>query len=177
MERTKIIAGNWKMNKTPNEAVSFIGELKELVQHTKYEVVACVPFLAIPSVVEATRGSNIKVGAQNIHWEEKGAFTGEISGGMLKEAGVSYVIIGHSERRQYFAETDETVNKRVHAAFKVGLKPIVCVGESLTQREQGVMAELVRHQTKIAFLGLTPEQAKETVIAYEPIWEIGRAHV
>jgi triosephosphate isomerase len=173
MSRKKIVAGNWKMNKTPNEAVSFINELKGLVTGSETEVVTVVPFLAIPAVVEATKGTNIKVGAQNIHWEEKGAYTGEISGQMLKEAGVEYVVIGHSERRQYFGETDETVNKRLHAALKCGLKPIVCVGESLTQREQGVTEDLVRYQTKIALLGLTAEQAKGVVIAYEPIWAIG----
>lgn len=171
--RKKIIAGNWKMNKTPKEAADFINNLKSRVADTKDEVVACVPFVCIPAAVEAAAGSNIKIGAQNMHWEEKGAYTGEVSGPMLKELGVEYVIIGHSERRQYFAETDETVNKKVHAAFKYGLKPIICVGESLTQREQGVTEDLVRYQVKIALLGLTAEQVKQVVIAYEPIWAIG----
>jgi triosephosphate isomerase len=136
-------------------------------------VVTGVPFVCIPGVKKAVEGSNIKVAAQNMHWEENGAFTGEVSGAMLADLGVDYVIIGHSERRQYFAETDETVNKKAHAAFKYGIKPIICVGESLAQREQGVTAELVRYQVKIALLGLSAEQVKETVIAYEPIWAIG----
>ena len=173
MARNKIVAGNWKMNKTAKEAVSFIGEIKELVAGSDTEVVVCVPFLAIPSVVEATKGTNIKVGAQNIHWEEKGAFTGEISGPMLKEAGVDYVVIGHSERRQFFGETDETVNKRLQAALKYDLRPILCVGESLIQRERGVTEEVARCQTKVALLGLMAEQVKQVVIAYEPIWAIG----
>lgn len=173
MARKKIVAGNWKMNKTPNEAVAFISEIKELVAGSETEVVVCVPFLAIPAVVEATKGTNIKVGAQNIHWEEKGAFTGEISGPMLKESGVEYVVIGHSERRQFFGETDETVNKRLHAALKYDLRPILCVGESLVQRERGVTEEVARCQTKVALLGLTGEQVKTVVIAYEPIWAIG----
>lgn len=172
-QKKKIIAGNWKMNKTPKEAADFVNELKAKVAGVDSEVVVCVPFVCIPAVVEAAKGSNIKVGAQNMHWEEKGAFTGEVSGAMLSELGIEYVIIGHSERRQYFAETDETVNKKVHAAFKYGLKPIICVGESLTQREQGVTGDLVRYQVKIALLGLTEEQVKNVVIAYEPIWAIG----
>lgn len=171
--RRKIVAGNWKMNKTPKEAVDFVNALKPLVDGVDAEIVVCVPFVCIPEVIKAVAGSNIKVGAQNMHWEEKGAFTGEVSGPMLSELGVEYVIIGHSERRQYFAETDETVNKKVHAAFKYGLKPIICVGESLQQREQGVTADLVRYQVKIALLGLSAEQVKNLVIAYEPIWAIG----
>lgn len=171
--RKKIAAGNWKMNKTAKEAVEFITALKPRVESAEAEVVVGVPFVCLPDVIKAADGSNIKVAAQNMHWEEKGAFTGEISGQMLKDLGVDYVIIGHSERRQYFAETDETVNKKVHAAFKVGLKPIVCVGESLTQREQGVTADLIRYQVKIALLGLTAEQVRSIVIAYEPIWAIG----
>ncbi|UWV46088.1 triose-phosphate isomerase [Acetivibrio thermocellus] len=173
MSRKVIAAGNWKMNKTPKEAVEFVQALKGRVADADTEVVVGVPFVCLPGVVEAAKGSNIKVAAQNMHWEEKGAFTGEVSGPMLAELGVDYVIIGHSERRQYFGETDETVNKKVHAAFKYGLKPIICVGESLTQREQGVTAELVRYQVKIALLGLSAEQVKEAVIAYEPIWAIG----
>jgi len=171
--RKKVIAGNWKMNKTAKEAVDFVANLKDRVAGSADEVVVCVPFVCIPGVKQAAEGSNIKVGAQNMHWEEKGAFTGEVSGPMLKDLGVEYVIIGHSERRQYFAETDETVNKKVHAAFKYGLKPIICVGESLTQREQGVTADLVRYQVKIALLGLTCDQVKNVVMAYEPIWAIG----
>jgi len=171
--RTKIAAGNWKMNKTPSEAVKFVEELKPRVAGVDTEVVVGVPFVCIPGVVKAAEGSNIKVAAQNMHWEEKGAFTGEVSGAMLADLGVEYVIIGHSERRQYFAETDETVNKKVHAAFKYGLKPIICVGESLAQREQGVTADLVRYQVKIALLGLSADQVKKLIIAYEPIWAIG----
>lgn len=171
--RKKIAAGNWKMNKTASEAVEFVTALKSRVAGADAEVVVGVPFICLPGVIKAAEGSNIKVAAQNLHWEEKGAFTGEVSGPMLKDLGVDYVIIGHSERRQYFAETDETVNKKVHAAFKYGLKPIVCVGESLTQREQGVTADLIRYQVKIALLGLSADQVKGTVIAYEPIWAIG----
>ncbi|MCX7923633.1 MAG: triose-phosphate isomerase [Clostridia bacterium] len=171
--RKKIAAGNWKMNKTAKEAVEFVQSLKAKVEGAEAEVVVGVPFVCIPDVKRAVEGSNIKVAAQNMHWEEKGAFTGEISGPMLADLGVDYVIIGHSERRQYFAETDETVNKKVHAAYKYGITPIVCVGESLAQREQGVTADLVRFQVKIALLGLSAEQVKNIVIAYEPIWAIG----
>lgn len=173
MGRKIIAAGNWKMNKTAGEAAEFVEALKARVSDANSEVVVGVPFVCLPGAIEASKGSNVKVAAQNMHWEEKGAFTGEISGAMLSELGVDYVIIGHSERRQYFGETDQTVNKKVHAAFKYGLKPIVCVGESLTQREQGVTAEHVRYQVKIALLGLSLEQIKDTVIAYEPIWAIG----
>lgn len=171
--RKKIAAGNWKMNKTPKEAVEFVEALKPRVADAGCEVVVGVPTVAISDVARAVKGSNIKVAAQNMHWEEKGAFTGEVSGPMLAEIGVDYVIIGHSERRQYFGETDETVNKRAHAVFKYGMTPIVCVGESLAQREQGVTADLVRYQVKIAVLGMTEEQIKKLVIAYEPIWAIG----
>jgi len=171
--RKKIAAGNWKMNKTAAEAVEFVTALKPRVEGAGTEVVVGVPFVCLPDVVRALAGSDIKVAAQNMHWEEKGAFTGEVSGLMLKGLGVEYVIIGHSERRQYFAETDETVNKKVQAAFKYGLKPIVCVGESLIQREQGVTADLVRYQVKIALLGLSAEQVKNLIFAYEPIWAIG----
>ncbi|MGE5612812.1 MAG: triose-phosphate isomerase [Bacillota bacterium] len=171
--RIKVIAGNWKMNKTPSEAVEFVNALKPRVAGVDAEVAVAVPFVCIPDVAKAAAGSNIKVAAQNMHWEEKGAYTGEVSGLMLKDLGVEYVIIGHSERRQYFAETDESVNKKVHAALKYGLKPIVCVGESLAQREQGVTADLVRYQVKIALLGLDAEQVKSLVIAYEPVWAIG----
>ncbi len=161
------------MNKTPDEARALIAALRPLVAGSSAEVVVCIPFVCLPDVIKTVEGSNIKVAAQNMHWEEKGAFTGEVSGRMLSELGVDYVIIGHSERRQYFAETDETVNKKVHAAFKYGLKPIVCIGETLVQREQGVTADLVRYQLKIALLGLTVEQVKDVVIAYEPVWAIG----
>jgi triosephosphate isomerase len=171
--RKKIIAGNWKMNKTAKEAAEFVKALIPRVAGVQADVVVGAPFVCLPDVIKAVEGSNIKVAAQNMHWEEKGAFTGEVSGPMLKDLGVDYVIIGHSERRQYFAETDESVSKKVHAAFKYGLKPIVCVGESLTQREQGVTAELVSYQVKIALLGLTAEQVKDLVIAYEPVWAIG----
>jgi triosephosphate isomerase len=171
--RKKIAAGNWKMNKTAKEAVEFVEALKAKVTDADAEVVVGVPFVCLPGVVKAAEGSNIKVAAQNMHWEEKGAFTGEVSGPMLKDLGVEYVILGHSERRQYFAETDVTVNKKVHSAYKYGLKPIVCVGESLEQREEGVTADLVRYQVKVALLGLSAEQVKTLVIAYEPIWAIG----
>lgn len=173
MSRVKIVAGNWKMNKTVTEAVEFVESLKAVVAGAEAEVVVGVPFVSIPGVKKAVAGSNIKVAAQNMHFEEKGAFTGEISGSMLADLGVEYVIIGHSERRQYFAETDETVNKKAHAAFKYGITPIICVGESLAERENGVTADLVRYQVKIALLGLTAEQVQKTVIAYEPIWAIG----
>lgn len=171
--RRKIVAGNWKMNKTVTEAAEFVKELKPRVAGAVAEVVVCVPFPAITEVKKAAEGSNIKVGAQNMHWEEKGAFTGEVSPLMLKEAGVEYVIIGHSERRQYFAETDETVNRKLHAAFKYGLNPILCVGESLEQRESGVTSEVVTGQVEKALQGITREQASSLVVAYEPIWAIG----
>jgi len=173
MSRVKIIAGNWKMNKSASEAVEFVEALKSHVAGAAADVVVGVPFICLPGVKKAAEGSNIKVAAQNMHFEEKGAYTGEVSGSMLADLGVEYVIIGHSERRQYFAETDETVNKKAHAAFKYGITPIICVGESLAQRENGVTADLVRYQVKIALLGLTAEQVQKTVIAYEPIWAIG----
>jgi len=171
--RKKIAAGNWKMNKTPKEAVEFVNELKAKVADASNEVVVAVPFVCLPGVIEAVKGTNIKVAAQNVHWEEKGAFTGEVSGPMLAELGVDYVIIGHSERREYFGETNEMINKKAHAIFKYGMTPIICCGETLTQREQGVTADHIRYQIKVALLGLTPEQVKKTVIAYEPIWAIG----
>lgn len=171
--RKTIAAGNWKMNKTPKEAVEFVNELKASVADASNEVVVGVPFVCLPGVIEAAKGTNIKVAAQNMHWEEKGAFTGEVSGPMLAELGVDYVIIGHSERREYFGETNEMINKKAHAIFKYGMTPIICCGETLTQREQGVTADHVRYQIKVALLGLTPEQVKKTVIAYEPIWAIG----
>ena len=171
--RKPIIAGNWKMNKTPSEAVELVNELKPLVKDAEAEVVVCPPFVCLPAVAQALEGSNIALGAQNMHFEEKGAFTGEIAPGMLKELGVKYVIIGHSERRQYFAETDETVNKKVHAAFAHDLTPIVCVGETLEEREQGVTEKVVEKQTRAALAGLSKENAEKTVIAYEPVWAIG----
>lgn len=171
--RKTIAAGNWKMNKTPKEAVSFVNELKASVADASNEVVVGVPFVCLPGVIEAVKGTIIKVAAQNMHWEEKGAFTGEVSGPMLADMGVDYVIIGHSERREYFGETNEMINKKAHAIFNYGMTPIICCGETLTQREQGVTADHVRYQIKVALLGLTPEQVKKTVIAYEPIWAIG----
>jgi len=175
--RRKIIAGNWKMNKTPGEAVKLINELKPLVANDEVDVVFCVPAISIIPAVEAVKGTNIKIGAQNMHFEESGAYTGEIAPNMLTEAGAEYVIIGHSERREYFAETDETVNKKVLKAFEHGLTPIICCGESLKQREQGITIDFVRQQVKIAFLNVTKEQAMKAVIAYEPIWAIGTGKV
>ena len=171
--RKVIAAGNWKMNKTASEAVAFVNALKPAVADAKNEVVVGVPFICLPGVVEAAKGSNIKVAAQNMHWEENGAFTGEVSGPMLADLGVDYVIIGHSERREYFGETNEMINKKAHAIFKYGMTPIVCCGETLTQREQGVTADHIRYQIKVALLDLTAEQVSKLVIAYEPIWAIG----
>lgn len=173
MARRKIIAGNWKMNKTPSETIAFVNELKPLVANQDVDVVFCVPAIDIIPAVETAKGSNICIGAENMYFEEKGAYTGEIAPNMLTDAGVKYVIIGHSERREYFAETDETVNKKVLKAFEHGLTPIICCGESLTQREQGITLDWIRQQIKIAFLNVTADQAKTAVIAYEPIWAIG----
>lgn len=175
--RRKIIAGNWKMNKTPAEAVALINELKPLVVTNEADVVFCVPSVSLMAAVEAVKGTNIEIGAQNMYFQESGAFTGEIAPNMLTSIGVKYVIIGHSERREYFAESDETVNKKVLKAFEHNLIPIICCGESLKQREQGITIDWVRMQIKIAFLGVTPEQAKISVIAYEPIWAIGTGKV
>lgn len=175
--RKKIIAGNWKMNMTPTEAVALVNELKPLVANEDVDVVFCVPAIDIIPAVEAAKGSNINIGAENMYFEEKGAFTGEISPNMLTDAGVSYVIIGHSERREYFGENDETVNKKVKKAFEHGLTPIVCCGETLTQREQGVTIDFIRQQIKIAFLDVAAAQAASAVIAYEPIWAIGTGKV
>ncbi len=177
MARRKIIAGNWKMNMTPSEAVALIETLKPLVATDEADVVFCVPAIDIIPAMEAAKGSNICIGAENMYYEEKGAYTGEISPNMLVDAGVKYVIIGHSERREYFAETDETVNKKVLKAFEHGITPIICCGETLTQREQGVTIDFIRQQVKIAFLGVTAEQAATAVIAYEPIWAIGTGKV
>ena len=173
MARKKIIAGNWKMNMTPSQAVALINELKPLVVTEEADVVFCVPAIDIIPAMEAAKGSNIEIGAENMYYEEKGAYTGDIAASMLTDVGVKYVIIGHSERREYFAETDETVNKKVLKAFEHGITPIVCCGETLTQREQGVTMDFIRQQIKIAFLNVTADQAKNAVIAYEPIWAIG----
>ena len=173
MARKKIIAGNWKMNMTPSEAVALVETLKPLVATEDADVVFCVPAIDIVPVVEAVKGSNIQVGAENMYFEEKGAYTGEISPNMLVDAGVKYVILGHSERRGYFGETDADINKKMKKAFEHGLTPIMCCGESLEQREQGVPMDFIRQQVKIGFQGLTADQAKEAVIAYEPIWAIG----
>ena len=173
MSRRKIIAGNWKMNMTPDEAVKLIEELKPLVKGADADVVFCVPAIDIIPALEAVKGTEIKIGAENMYFEDKGAFTGEISAPMLKSVGVEYVIIGHSERREYFAETDETVNKKVHKAFEHGITPIICCGESLKQREQGITIDFIRQQIKIAFQGVSEDNAKKSVIAYEPIWAIG----
>ena len=171
--RQIVAAGNWKMNKTPSEAVALVKELAPLVKDAKNKVIVCPTAVCLPAVVEAAKGTNILVGAQNMYFEDKGAFTGEISADMLLDIGVTHVILGHSERRQYFAETDETVNKKVLKALEKGLCPIICVGESLEQREQGITADLVRMQVKIALQNVPAEQAKTLIIAYEPIWAIG----
>ncbi len=177
MARRKIIAGNWKMNKTASETVALINTLKPLVASTEVDVIFCVPAINIIPALEAAKGSNIEIGAENMYFEESGAYTGEIAPAMLTDVGVKYVILGHSERREYFAETDETVNKKVLKAFEHKITPIVCCGETLTQREQGVTIDWIRKQIKIAFLNVTAEQAKTAVIAYEPIWAIGTGKV
>ena len=175
--RKKIIAGNWKMNKTPSEAVALVNELKPLVANDDVDVVFCVPAIDIIPCLEAAKGSNIEIGAENMYYQESGTYTGEIAPAMLTDVGVKYVIIGHSERREYFAETDETVNKKVLKAFEHGITPIICCGETLTQREQGITIDWIRQQIKIAFLNVTADQAKTAVIAYEPIWAIGTGKV
>lgn len=173
-KRSAVIAGNWKMNMTPAETTDFMKALAPKVADVKEaKVVLCVPFVDIAAAVEATNGTNIEIGAENVHMEEKGAYTGEISGKMLASCGVKYVIVGHSERRQYFGETDATVNGRAKAGLANGLKVIVCVGETLTEREQGVTFETVARQTKIALLGISAEDMKNIIIAYEPVWAIG----
>ena len=177
MARKKIIAGNWKMNMTPSQAVELVNTLKPLVVNDEVDVVFCVPAIDLVPVMEATKGTNIQVGAENMYFEDKGAYTGEIAPAMLTDIGVKYVIIGHSERREYFAETDETVNKKVLKAFEYGLTPIICCGETLTQREQGITLDWIRQQIKIAFQNVTAEQAASAVIAYEPIWAIGTGKV
>ena len=173
MARKKIIAGNWKMNMTPSEAVELVNTLKPLVATEDADVVFCVPAIDIIPVMEAAKGSNIQVGAENMYFEEKGAYTGEISPAMLTDVGVKYVVLGHSERREYFAETNETVNKKMLKAFEHGITPIMCCGETLEQREQGVTMDFIRQQVKVGFLNVTADQAKTAVIAYEPIWAIG----
>lgn len=171
--RKAVIAGNWKMNKTPSEAKALISEMKPLVADADCDVVLCVPFIDIPAAVEAAKGSNIKIGAENIHFKASGAYTGEVSADMLKEAGAEYVVIGHSERRQYFGETDQTVNLRTLAALGAGFTAIVCVGETLEQRELGYTETLLKYQTKMALTNVTAEQLKNVIIAYEPVWAIG----
>lgn len=171
--RQAVIAGNWKMNKTRTEAKALIEELKPLAVSASCGVVICVPFTNLETAVELTKGTNIKVGAQNCHFEKSGAFTGEVSADMLKEIGADYVVIGHSERRQYFGETDVTVNKRTKAALAAGLKVILCVGELLSEREQGITEEIVGLQTKVALLDVSAEELKNVIIAYEPVWAIG----
>ena len=171
--RKKVIAGNWKMNMLPDQTIRFIDELAPLVKDTKNEVILCVPYTDLFYALLTAQNTNIKIGAQDMHWEENGAYTGEVSGKMLKSIGVEYVIIGHSERRAYFGETDETVNKKIKAAFANELKPIVCVGESLQEKEDGKTEEIITSQTRLALDGLNHEQVKNTIIAYEPIWAIG----
>ena len=173
MARKKIIAGNWKMNKTPSEAVELVNLLKDLVKNDDVDVVYCVPAIDIVPVVEATKGTNVAVGAENMYFEERGAYTGEISAAMLVDAGVKYVIIGHSERRDYFKEDDVLLNKKVKKAFEAGITPILCCGESLEQRELGVTMDWIRLQIKSDLAGVTADQVKSMVIAYEPIWAIG----
>ena len=171
--RRAIIAGNWKMNKTRPEAKELIEAMKPLVKDAGCEVVICVPYTNLETAVELTKGTNIKVGAENCHFAKSGAYTGEISADMLTEIGVEYVVLGHSERRQYFGETDETVNKRTKAALEAGLKPIVCVGELLWERECGITEEVIARQIKLDFFGVTADELKNCVIAYEPVWAIG----
>ena len=171
--RKKIIAGNWKMNMTPSEAKALCETLKPLVAGSSADIVFCVPAIDIVTVVEAVRGTNIRVGGENLYFEDKGAYTGEISADMLKDAGAEYVIIGHSERRGYFAESDADINRKLKKALEKGLNPIVCCGESLEQREQGICFDWIRMQLKIAFDGISREDAEKVVIAYEPIWAIG----
>ena len=171
--RRNVIAGNWKMNMLPNEAIDYIQAFEPLVKDADAEVILCVPYTDLFYCLMNAQGTNIKIGAQNMHFAETGAYTGEVSAKMLKSIGVEYVIIGHSERRQYYNETDETVNKKLKAAFENELKPIVCVGESLEEREAGKTEEIITSQTKLALEGLTENQVKATIIAYEPIWAIG----
>ena len=171
--RKAVIAGNWKMNKTPAEAAALINEMKPLVADADCDVVLCVPYVDIPAALEAAKGSNIRIGAENVHFAAKGAYTGEISAEMLTALGVEYVVIGHSERRQYFGETDQTVNLRSLAALNAGLKAIICVGETKEQRELGYTETLLKYQTKMALTKVTADQLKNVIIAYEPVWAIG----
>ncbi len=171
--RKAVIAGNWKMNNNPAETTALINEMKPLVKDADCEVVLCVPFIDIAAAVEAAKGSNIKIGAENCHFKASGAYTGEVSADMLVSVGVEYVVIGHSERRQYFGETDQTVNLRTLAALKAGLKPIVCVGETLEQRELGYTETLLKFQTKMALTNVSAEELRNVIIAYEPVWAIG----
>ena len=173
MPRKNLIAGNWKMNKTPAQAKELISQIAPLVKDAGCDVIACVPFVDLCTALEAAKGTNIKIGAENCHWAKNGAFTGEVSAEMLKEMGIEYVIIGHSERRQYFGETDITVNKRVRAALDEGLTVILCVGELLSEREMGITSALVEAQTKLALNGVSKEELKRVIIAYEPVWAIG----
>ncbi|MBR3792025.1 MAG: triose-phosphate isomerase [Clostridia bacterium] len=168
-----IIAGNWKMNKLPSETYDFIKEIEKVTMGANCEVVCCTPYVNLTEAVRAAKGTHVKIGAENLHFEDKGAFTGEVSADMLCDLGVDYVIIGHSERRQYFAETDETVNKKTIKALEKGLIPIVCVGESLEEREAGITMDLIAIQIKKAFANISAEDAKKVVVAYEPIWAIG----
>jgi len=171
--RRTVAAGNWKMNKLPSETASFIKDLAKSTKKAEAEVICCVPYTSLAAAVEAAKGTNVKIGAQNMHFEDSGAYTGEVSADMLVDMGVEYVVIGHSERRQYFAETDITVNQKTIKALAKGLKPIVCVGESLAEREEGITVDLVRQQVKIAFMGISADDAKTVIVAYEPIWAIG----
>ncbi len=171
--RRAVIAGNWKMNKTPAETKELISAIAPLVKDAGCDVIACTPFVDLHAALEAAKGTNIEIGAENCHWEKSGAFTGEISADMLASMGIKYVIIGHSERRQYFGETDETVQKRTRAALDAGMTVILCVGEYLEQREQGITSELVALQTKVALGGVSKEELKNIIIAYEPVWAIG----
>ena len=175
--RRAVIAGNWKMNKTPAEAEALINEIKPLVKNADCDVVCCVHYIDLQTALEATKDSNIKIGAENCYWAESGAFTGEISAKMLKTIGVEYVIIGHSERRTFFGDTDETVAKRTRGALDAGLKVILCVGEYLEQRDLGITIEVVRMQTKIALNGVSADELKNIIIAYEPVWAIGTGRV
>lgn len=175
--RKKIVAGNWKMNKTPSEAVELIGKLKPLVKRDDVDVIFCVPSISILSVAELVKGSEIAIGAQNMYYEERGAYTGEISAEMLVDAGVRYVIVGHSERRQYFHETNEIVNKKILKSLEYDIIPIICCGETLQQREQGITIEFIREQITTAYEGVSPEDAVKTIVAYEPIWAIGTGRV
>jgi triosephosphate isomerase len=174
MIRKKIIAGNWKMFKTPQQAREFVQAFLPLVAgHTRDEIVLCPPFMALHAVVESCKGSNVQVGAQNMHWEKEGAFTGECSPAMLVAEGVTHVIIGHSERRQYFNETDDSVNRKLEVALEHGLTPIVCVGEVLEEREAGLTEDVLRRQCSRAFRGISGRKAAKLVVAYEPVWAIG----